>query len=64
VTKVEDIAAAKVATIDEVVADPQVLHRKMVLSLEHPLGGEIKLAGNLSCGMRRTVKPRPMMTRL
>ena len=44
--KVEDIAAAKVAALDEVVVDPQVLHQKMVLTMEHPLGGEIKLAGN------------------
>ncbi len=44
--KVEDITAAKVATLDEVVVDPQVLHQKMILNMEHPLGGEIKLAGN------------------
>ena len=44
--KVEDIAAAKVATLDEVIADPQVLHQKMILTMKHPLGGEIKLAGN------------------
>ncbi|MFC1940730.1 CaiB/BaiF CoA transferase family protein, partial [Chloroflexota bacterium] len=44
--KIEDIAAAKVATLDEVAVDPQVLHQKMILSMQHPLGGEIKLAGN------------------
>lgn len=44
--KVEDIAAAKVATLDEVAVDPQVLHQKMILTMEHSLGGEIKLAGN------------------
>ncbi len=44
--KVEDIAAAKVASLDEVAADPQVLHQKMVLTLDHPLGGQIRQAGN------------------
>ena len=44
--KIEDIAAAKVASLDEVAVDPQVLHQKMILTMEHPLGGEIKLAGN------------------
>lgn len=44
--KVEDIAAARVASLDEVVVDPQVLHQNMVLSMEHPLGGQIRQAGN------------------
>lgn len=44
--KVEDIPAATLQSIDEVLTDPQVLHRKMVLSLSHPLGGEVRLAGN------------------
>ncbi len=42
----EDIAAAPVNTIDKVVTDPQVLHSGMILSLEHPLSGEIKVVGN------------------
>lgn len=42
----EDIPAAPVNTVDKVVIDPQVLHSGMILSLEHPLGGEIKLPGN------------------
>ncbi|MFC1995008.1 CaiB/BaiF CoA transferase family protein [Chloroflexota bacterium] len=44
--KIEDIPAAKVTTIDEAATDPQVLHQKMILTLEHPLGGKIKLTGN------------------
>ena len=44
--KIEDIAAAKVATLDEVTVDPQVLHQKMILTMEHSLGGKIRLAGN------------------
>jgi crotonobetainyl-CoA:carnitine CoA-transferase CaiB-like acyl-CoA transferase len=46
ILKLEDIAGAKVASLDEVMADPQVLHQKMVLTMEHSLGGDIKLAGN------------------
>jgi crotonobetainyl-CoA:carnitine CoA-transferase CaiB-like acyl-CoA transferase len=42
----EDIPAAIVKNIDEVTVDPQVIHQKMILSLKHPLGGEVKLAGN------------------
>jgi crotonobetainyl-CoA:carnitine CoA-transferase CaiB-like acyl-CoA transferase len=42
----EDIPAGLIKNIDEVAADPQVLHQKMILSLSHPLGGEVKLAGN------------------
>ena len=44
--KVEDIPADKVKSLDEVATDPQVLHQKMILTMKHPLGGEIKLAGN------------------
>jgi len=42
----EDIAAAPVNTIERALSDPQVLHRDMVVSIEHALGGEIKLVGN------------------
>ena len=42
----EDIPADRVKTIDEVAIDPQVLYQNMILNMKHPLGGEIKLAGN------------------
>jgi crotonobetainyl-CoA:carnitine CoA-transferase CaiB-like acyl-CoA transferase len=42
----EDIGAAPVNTIDKAAEDPQVLHNQMILSLKHPLGGEVKLTGN------------------
>jgi crotonobetainyl-CoA:carnitine CoA-transferase CaiB-like acyl-CoA transferase len=42
----EDIPAGLIKSIDEVAVDPQVLHQKMILTLRHPLGGEVKLAGN------------------
>ena len=42
----EDIAAAPVNTLDKTVVDPQVQHRNMVLELDHPLSGKVKLVGN------------------
>ena len=42
----EDIPAGLVKEIDQVAVDPQVLHQKMILTLPHSLGGEIKLVGN------------------
>jgi CoA:oxalate CoA-transferase len=46
VMKVEDIIAGPLNTVDRVVDDPQVNHMDMILNIEHPLGGSIKLAGN------------------
>lgn len=42
----EDIPAGPVNTLDKAVVDPQIVHNKMILTLKHPLGGEVKLAGN------------------
>ncbi|MBI2864285.1 MAG: CoA transferase [Chloroflexi bacterium] len=42
----EDIPAAPVNTIDRAVVDPQVQHRNMVVTMPHPLGGEVRLVGN------------------
>jgi crotonobetainyl-CoA:carnitine CoA-transferase CaiB-like acyl-CoA transferase len=41
----KDIPAGKVYTFDEVFADPQVLHRQMVIEVEHPTLGKIKQVG-------------------
>jgi alpha-methylacyl-CoA racemase len=40
-----DVPAGKVYTPDEVSSDPQVLHRQMVIELEHPTLGKIKQIG-------------------
>ena len=37
-----DVPCSPVATIEESFADPQILHRKMVFELEHPVEGTIK----------------------
>jgi len=42
----EDIAAAPVNTIDKAIEDPQIQYRKMVVELEHSLGGKVKMVGN------------------
>ena len=42
----EDIVAGPLNTVDKVIKDPQVNHINMILNMEHPLGGEIELAGN------------------
>ncbi len=42
----EDIRCAPINNIAEAAALPQVAHRHMILSLNHSLGGELKLAGN------------------
>ena len=43
---VEDIPAAIVNDESQVVTEPQVLNNKMLLTLKHPLGGEVKTVGN------------------
>lgn len=40
-----DIPAGKVYAQDEVFVDPQVLHRQMVVEVEHPILGKIKQIG-------------------
>jgi len=39
------IPAGRIKAIDEVLTDPQVLHRQMVVEVEHPTAGTIKLLG-------------------
>jgi len=40
-----DVPTGKVYTADEVFSDPQVLHRQMVIEVEHPTLGKIKQVG-------------------
>ena len=39
------IPCAPVQTIDQVFSDPQVLHRGMLLEIEHPAAGKVRMAG-------------------
>ena len=40
-----DIPVGKVYTLDEVFSDPQVVHRQMVIEVEHPIVGRVKQVG-------------------
>ncbi|MFC1989173.1 CaiB/BaiF CoA transferase family protein [Chloroflexota bacterium] len=41
----KDIPIGKVYSLDEVFTDPQVVHRKMVIEVEHPTEGKVKQVG-------------------
>ncbi len=41
-----DLLSARVNNLAEALTDPQVLHRDMVVELEHQLGGPLKFVGN------------------
>ena len=44
--RMEDIISGPLHTVDQTVDDPQVNHLNMILNIEHPLGGRVRLAGN------------------
>jgi crotonobetainyl-CoA:carnitine CoA-transferase CaiB-like acyl-CoA transferase len=59
-----DVPAGKVYTPDEVFGDPQVLHRQMVIEVEHPTLGKIKQVGiapklSSTPGKVRSLAPLP-----
>ena len=39
------VPAGRINTLDRVLSDPQVLHRQMVVEVEHPTAGALKLLG-------------------
>lgn len=41
-----DLPYARVNRLDEALADPQVIHRNMVIEIEHSLGDRLKFVGN------------------
>ncbi len=59
----EDITAGPLNTVDQVVADPQVNAIKMILSMQHPLGGVIRVAGNpiMTSAIRGKHSPPPIL---
>lgn len=44
--EVEDIGGGRVNNMAQVASHPQVLHNNMIMALEHPLGGEIRIVGS------------------
>jgi crotonobetainyl-CoA:carnitine CoA-transferase CaiB-like acyl-CoA transferase len=46
ILRADDIAAGPVYNLDQAPQDPQIQHNSMILTLDHSLGGKIKLVGN------------------
>jgi len=42
----EDVPSAPVNTLDRVMHDPQLIHRNMLIEVEHPISGKFKCMGN------------------
>ena len=42
----DDIAAGPVYNLDQAPHDPQIQHNNMIITLDHSLGGQVKLVGN------------------
>ncbi len=58
------IPCARVNNIAQALADPQILHRKMVVDVEHPEGGSAKVPGNpikLSATSEESYSPPPLL---
>jgi len=59
-----DTCVAPVYSVDEVFSDPHVLHRKMVVEIDHPTLGKVKQVGisiklSDTPGAIRSIAPRP-----
>ena len=58
------IPCGRVNNIAQALADPQILHRKMVVDVEHPEGGSAKVPGNpikLSATSEESYSPPPLL---
>ena len=58
------VPSARVNNFAQALSDPQVLHRNMVVELDHPLGGSAKVPGNpvkLSVNTAETFTPPPLL---
>ena len=58
------VPSARVNNFAQALSDPQVLHRNMVVELDHPLSGSAKVPGNpvkLSVNAAETFTPPPLL---
>lgn len=58
------VPVGPINTIDKVVADPQVLAREMIVEINHPVAGPMKIAGNpikLSDTPGKVSEPAPLL---
>jgi crotonobetainyl-CoA:carnitine CoA-transferase CaiB-like acyl-CoA transferase len=44
--EIQGVPCAPINTLDQVFSDPAVLDQKMLIEVEHPQGGKVRLAGN------------------
>ena len=57
-----DVPGAPINSIAEVFRDPQVLHRNMLVEIDHPAAGRIKTAGNpIKTGHGEQFAPPPLL---
>jgi crotonobetainyl-CoA:carnitine CoA-transferase CaiB-like acyl-CoA transferase len=60
----EGIPSGPIHTVDRVLSDPQVLHRGMVVEVDHPVCGQLKVVGNpvkASLGDGGRLRPPPTL---
>jgi len=60
----KDVCVAPVYAVDEVFEDPQMVHRKMVVEIDHPTLGKVKQVGigiklSETPGVVRSIAPKP-----
>lgn len=58
------VPCAPVNSFSEALSDPQVLHRKMVIAVDHPEGGQVRMPGNpikLSVDAEESFTPPPLL---
>ena len=58
------VGGGPIKTLDEVVVDPQVLHRRMIVEMDHPICGKLKVTGNpikLSGSNEEVFEPHPAL---
>jgi len=60
----EGVAGGPIFTLDEVVMDPQIQHRRMVVDMDHPVAGRLKATGNpikMSAVEKYRYDPQPLL---
>jgi formyl-CoA transferase/CoA:oxalate CoA-transferase len=59
-----DVPCAPLNTLEEMLSEPQIIHRNMMIDVDHPLGGQVKLIGNpikLSGTPEEVFEPPPLL---
>lgn len=57
-----DVPGAPINDIAAACADPQILHRRMVVEIDHPAAGRFRASGNpIKMGQEERFAPPPML---